>query len=174
MNRKSIKQQANDLRLSSKLISFPVNVTEIAYSLGINVWPGQLEDNLSGFAYQKAGNRIIGVNSEESNERQRFTIAHELGHMILHKQQPVNYDRAMMLMRDGRSSDGTHTQEIQANKFAAELLMPETEMYKDISSLDLPDLLSDHPEVSHDFQFLCSKYGVSSAAMKVRLSTLYF
>ena len=71
---------------------------------------------------------IIGVNSRHHPNRQRFTIAHEIAHFKLHKDKIsdlVHVDRTFpVLMRDSNSANGTERLEIDANRFAAELLMP--------------------------------------------------
>ncbi len=61
-----------------------------------------------------------------STVRQRFTIAHELGHFFLHRaSSTVFVDAAPIFFRDESSSNGSQREEIEANAFAAELLMPE-------------------------------------------------
>ena len=71
---------------------------------------------------------IIGVNSQHHPNRQRFTIAHEIAHLELHKSKLydlVHIDKRFpVLMRDASSANGTEQLEIDANRFAAELLMP--------------------------------------------------
>ena len=78
--------------------------------------------------YVKEGTPIIGVNALHHPNRQRFTVAHECGHLILHKAQitkEVHVDKDFpMLMRDSVSAAGVNEMEIEANVFAAELLMP--------------------------------------------------
>ena len=80
--------------------------------------------------YIKDGVPIIGVNSLHHPNRQRYTIAHELGHLELHRQlitSEVHVDKGFpVLMRDPKSATGTELHEIEANQFAAELLMPRT------------------------------------------------
>lgn len=174
MNVATIKATVKELLELADIHTYPVNVQKIADILQISVQRGHLDDNLAGFAYQKGGVKIIGVNSSESETRQRFTLAHELGHMMLHKQETVNYDQELILMRDVRASMGTDVKEIDANRFAAELLMPENELAEDLKNNSLPDMLSDHYEDSAGFKKLCAKYGVGTAAMKIRLASIYF
>ena len=86
--------------------------------------------------YVNEGTPIIGVNALHHPNRQRFTIAHECGHLILHKPQitkEVHVDKALaspMLMRDSVSAAGVDEMEIEANLFAAELLMPKAILAK--------------------------------------------
>ena len=75
----------------------PVNVTAVANSLGIAVFTTDFPSNISGmliknikFEYPKeipispSGWSIL-INSHESLTRQRFTIAHEIGHFVMHR-----------------------------------------------------------------------------------------
>lgn len=74
-----------------------------------------------------SGDPVVVVNDRHARVRQRFTIAHELGHLLLHKGRPVIVDhltRAHVNMRDQTSSLATSQEEIAANQFAASLLMP--------------------------------------------------
>jgi Zn-dependent peptidase ImmA (M78 family) len=57
--------------------------------------------------------------------RQRFTIGHELGHLTLHHGHDLILERLVRLnFRDATSSTANDEEEIEANHFAAELLMP--------------------------------------------------
>jgi len=71
------------------------------------------------------------VNSAHSPTRQRFSLAHELGHALMHlpPNPPAEGDAVVdrpleVLYRDGLSAKGKDKREIEANSFAAELLMP--------------------------------------------------
>ena len=82
------------------------------------------DGNESGFTLREGSRTIIGVNTRTSRKRQRFTIAHEIGHVVLHES-PLIVDHSVRIdWRDGVSSLGTQKQEIEANAFAAALLMP--------------------------------------------------
>lgn len=119
----------------------------------------------------RAGERwVIGVNSLDAPARQRFTIAHELGHMLLHgKQQDMFIDRshAVVFRRAGKS-DQSERREIEANGFAAEILMPrdfllaDWENEKNIDGFDAEALIAK----------LARRYQVSSQAMTIRLTVL--
>ena len=67
---------------------------------------------------------MIGVNDLHAPRRQRFTIAHEVGHLEMHKGRPLVLDHVRMNMRDATSSTATDVEEIEANQFAAAILMP--------------------------------------------------
>ena len=112
----------------------------LAKALGLEVyrvsdWP----NDLSGMIKRNAdGDYEIQVNSAHPESRRRFTIAHEIGHFVLHKD----------LIGDGIADDGLYRSglsgsiEQEANQFAADLLMPwhlmnvaMTKGYKDIATL---------------------------------------
>jgi len=116
----------------------------------------------------------ILVNSQHHPNRQRFTIAHELGHLLLHGYRTPHADTQFRL-RDARSSEGSVLEEIQANRFAAELLMPRTMILKAIQRYGFQHAPANEME-EEQFDALVSKlakdYGVSRQAMTIRLSSL--
>lgn len=101
----------------------PVDPSRIARGLGISVFFvkfGVAQQNVSGF-YDCEENAIF-VNKEEWPLRQTFTIAHELGHGVLHKQWAMSSEYRV-LMRD-QAYNGDEPHEKEANAFAAHLLVP--------------------------------------------------
>ena len=91
--------------------STPTPVEKIAKALGAQVRFSPFDEELSGMIYVKDGVPIIGVNSLHHPNRQRFTIAHELGHLELHRPMitsHVHVDKNFpALMRDSKSATGT-------------------------------------------------------------------
>lgn len=65
----------------------PVPVHELAELAGAEVRSGAMPRELSGFLIRQHGRPIIGVNATHSLVCQRFTIAHELGHVSLRPDQ---------------------------------------------------------------------------------------
>jgi Zn-dependent peptidase ImmA (M78 family) len=112
------------------ITSVPVPVEKIPKLLGAQLRYSPLDDELSGMAFVKDGTPIIGVNALHHPHRQRFTIAHEIGHLCLHRDHitnTVHVDKGFpvsVLKRDATSAAGTERLEIEANQFAAALLMP--------------------------------------------------
>ena len=109
----------------------PVPLERIARAEGAQVRYVPLDHELSGMVYVKQNTPFIGVNALHHPNRQRFTIAHEIGHLILHRDRisnAVHVDKefriTLGLRRDTQSALGTDQMEIQANQFAASLLMP--------------------------------------------------
>lgn len=154
----------------------PVNLERIAKRLGIEVMNDDLGDELSGVLIKEGGKLVIVVNGDHHENRRRFTLAHEIGHHVLGHSGEMFVDKtlrqkAVIVRRDGRSSEGTDADEIQANRFAAELLMPkqmiETEVSKRLSGRTPPT-----PEVL--VGDLAAQFRVSRQAMGIRLVNLGF
>ncbi|MEI8407032.1 MULTISPECIES: ImmA/IrrE family metallo-endopeptidase [unclassified Kribbella] len=144
----------------------PVPVEHIASANGIQIVRSAAEWSESGFLLRDATRMIIGVNSRNSPKRQRFTIAHELGHWRLHTGRPLIIDQSVMInKRDDISSQATSLEEIEANQFAAELLMPRA---------ILPRFVGQHLETGINsreelISALARDFDVSSDAMGWRL-----
>ncbi len=166
-----IRRKALSLLEAQGISSAPVPVERIAKSLGANLRFSPLDDELSGMVYVKDGTPIVGVNALHHPNRQRFTIAHELGHLQLHRAEiskEIHVDKGFpMLMRNTVSAEGVNEMEIEANLFAAELLMPESFL---AASLDgEPFDIDDEGAVST----LAKHYKVSASAMRFRLGNLF-
>lgn len=163
--RRSAEQAARSL-LQRNAISFaPVPVDLIAKRLNIAVQIVPLDDHLSGMAFVKDGYSVIVVNASHHPNRQRFTLAHELAHHVLHKDyltQKVHVDTAV-LTRNERSSAGIDSKEVEANAFAAELLMPQSQLRR-LGKIDANDDIK--------LADLAKRFKVSSSAMAIRLEYL--
>jgi Zn-dependent peptidase ImmA (M78 family) len=110
------------------------------------------------------------VNSSQHENRQRFTIAHELGHYLLHKGTKLHFDEDFRIdYRDATSSDATKREEVEANGFAAALLMPERILMRDWRRLEPND-----KEIPETIRALAKRYRVSHKAMELRLVNLGF
>lgn len=158
--------QARRLLQDSGCYRLPVSVDAVAAHLGAKVSYEDFEDDLSGVVIVKDGKRAIGVNKHHHPNRQRFTIAHEIGHLVLHYQNSRNdlhLDKKWSYFRAAGQSDKT---EIEANRFAAELLMPAT-LLKDLVTSKNFDLDSD----IHTSE-LARSLAVSEQALAIRLVDL--
>lgn len=147
-------------------LSVPVDVEAVARKLGASVVYGDLEEDMSGFLLREKGVVTIAVNRSHHPNRQRFTIAHECGHLHLHGDQGdrlwVDKAYSTIFYRDSTSSTGDKLAEIQANQFAAGLLMPES-LLNDHMTQDLSDV---------DIFRLALRFQVSEQAMSLRLVSL--
>ena len=161
-SRQTIRKQVSELLKDNRVTRSPVPVERIAQNLGIEVRFEAAEDDLSGALIRKPKGRVvIGVNSAHHSNRQRFTIAHEIGHFILHKGMKLHVDEDFRInLRDGSVND----EEIDANAFAAELLMPTEFIGRDIQKLGRID--------QQGVERLARRYQVSSRAMEIRLTNL--
>ena len=162
--------QAQQLLARLGVKSAPTPVEKVAKALGAQVRFSPLDDELSGMIYIKSGVPIIGVNSLHHPNRQRFTIAHELGHLELHREMittNVHVDKNFpALMRDSNSATGTEQIEIQANQFAAALLMPSALLKQVLASTQF-DIDDDKP-----MDDLAKKFRVSRQALEFRIRNL--
>lgn len=169
--RKSIQQRAIAILEDQGVTAAPVPIERIAKSLEAQVRFSPLDDELSGMVYIKDGIPIIGVNALHHPNRQRFTIAHEVGHLLLHRAEitkEIHVDKDFpMLMRDTVSSTGANEMEIEANLVAAELLMPVDFLARSLEGQ--PFDIDDEGAVSA----LAKEYKVSASAMRFRLGNLF-
>jgi Zn-dependent peptidase ImmA (M78 family) len=146
----------------------PISIEMIAQKHGLQIHSQPLQSDLSGFLYHDEHHAVIGVNNSHSKVRQRFTIAHELGHFLLHQNDSLHVDRAVHAkFRDSLSKQGTNIDEIEANLFAAELLMPRIFLAQDLEKIDVVDILDDQ-----FFGHLAQRYNVSAQALLLRLINL--
>lgn len=151
----------------------PVPVERIAQSRGLLVRRQSVDDSdISGFLFRQGTDVIIGVNSAHPRVRQRFTIAHELGHFLLHAagSDDIHVDRRFEVkFRDDLSSQGIDSDEREANHFAAELLMPQRFIERELRDVGEMDLVDDY-----FLRKLARRYSVSTQAMLFRLANLGF
>ena len=166
-----IADRAQALLQDNRVTDPPVPVVRLVKALGVQLRFSPLDDELSGMIYIKKKTPIIGVNALHHPNRRRFTIAHECGHLILHKKQitkEIHVDKAFpMLMRNSVSAAGADAMEIEANLFAAELLMPAS---------FLTDALGNEPFDIDDesaVSALANSFKVSPSAMRFRLGNLF-
>ena len=166
MRLERIRQVARSLLAKLGVQAPPVPVRKLARSCGARIIlvPGN-EADIDGFLYQENDEVVIGVNRDQALVRQRFTIAHELGHLLLHKHNQVHVDRGFRVrLRSGLSSEGIDPEEMEANRFAAELLMPIEFLQIDIEEREFD--LADDSEI----KALAKRYGVSTQALAIRLN----
>lgn len=149
----------------------PVNIEAIIRGLGLDVKKNaQLRPGISGQIKRLPGDRFeVSSSSAEHYFRQRFTLAHELGHYLLHRSligAGVDDDTKYRSTSEGEfyntSIDLIH--ERQANSFAASILLPEHLLRQEIARREL-----DGPVKVED---LYKAFQVSRSAMEWRLKNL--
>ncbi|AUQ42798.1 ImmA/IrrE family metallo-endopeptidase [Yersinia ruckeri] len=123
----------------------PLDVSALTKLLGITMRMEPMLGEESGcLKKDKSGTWIMTVNSLHHPHRQRFTIAHEIGHFIKHAMITEVFTDSVFF-RNGQ----TDRMEVEANKFAAELLMPDSDFryYIENNSQKVSDIAA-HFEVS--------------------------
>lgn len=144
----------------------PVDVKAIAAQLHITVELADFGDEVSGVLVRNDGNAVIGVNWLHHPNRQRFTIAHEIGHHQLHEGGTFIDKGTTARFRNQVSGSGTDVEEQEANLFAAMLLMPEREIIK--AAKECPFDVADEDRL----RAFADGFGVSLQAMLIRLREL--
>jgi IrrE N-terminal-like domain len=150
----------------------PIDVERVAAGLGLSVAYADLGPDVSGLLIGRGGAAAIAIQRADPKNRQRFTIAYEIGHYCLrHQFEPgehVHVDHGHAITpRNSRSSTGADLKEIEANQFAACLLMPSSILQARIRDIRAPKPLLD----SH-VALLAKEFQVSEQSMTIRLSTL--
>lgn len=144
----------------------PVPVEQMVRAKGIVVRKGDLDDEISGLLVRDGETATIGVNGGHSATRRRFTIAHEFGHFLLHEGISEHVDHSYRVnFRDQESCLARDVEEIEANFFAASLLMPRRmlDACGAVHAIDNDDLVKD----------LAKQFQVSRHAMSLRLANVY-
>jgi len=145
----------------------PVDVARLAKLESVEVDQADFGDEISGVLMKDGDRAIIGVNARHAPTRQRFTIAHELGHFLLHTSRDLFVDKDYIVhFRDETSSTGVDPIEVEANQFAAEVIMPADKVRELFNArrFDIDDEAA--------LRRLAAKFTVSPTAMAVRLSSL--
>ena len=104
------------------------NIFSILETAGIIIYEINDDEKFDGVSFiTDKGNPIIIVNKNFSNDRKRFTIAHELGHILMHNENnfPISSYR---------------DKEKEANQFASEFLMPENYIKNSLRNLKLSEV----------------------------------
>lgn len=133
--------------------SIPVDLDRLAIHLNTIVEEIPLSDQLDGAAIpipEVPGWHLVVVNRRRGHVRKRFTLAHELSHVLLHL--------PPMAMARGRTRSSSA--EWEANRLAACLLMPRSAVRHAVM------------QFGPDIRALAVAFGVSRAAMQIRLEQL--
>lgn len=148
--------------LDKYLSEHPVKLGQIAKDLGVSVKVSSLKTGISGQIRREGDHYIIRVNRHEARERQRFTIAHELAHFLLHRSVIDNSPDGIIdnvLYRSG----APERIEFEANRLAADIVMPYHLVEKKLEAFS-------GVVTEAAIENLASSFQVSKAAMEIRLS----
>jgi len=164
------EQAAERLLADHGVVGPPVDPELLAVAEGIVVVRRRFENaDVSGILFRDGDHHVIGVNSAHPLVRQRFTIAHELGHRALHPGRELILDVPVRVnLRDKTSSMASDLEEIEANAFAATLLMP-SQMIRDQLN-QLPPARRREPDTTAIA--LARIFKVSTPALNFRLINL--
>lgn len=143
--------------------------------MGINVKKENLGKEMSGLLIIDRGVPTIGCNVNHSPERQRFTIAHEIGHYVLHRRVKDLFldesNNIAVFRRANNYSEEDYRYEVEANAFAAALLMPKNKVINALvkSNLRLDMAGSeDNPKLNQ----MAKDFVVSKQAMLIRINNV--
>lgn len=146
------REAARKLVRKAGMVSPPVDVFELAKSNGFSVYRREFSEELSGVLLNHADLKAIGVNARQAYVRQRFTLAHELGHYML------GHEDSLYVDIDDPTFDHSDDLEREANEFAAELLMPLHMLKQDARK-----------GFTRDIEGLARRYQVGQQALWLRL-----
>jgi Zn-dependent peptidase ImmA (M78 family) len=139
----------------------PVRLAALAHALGLEVFKSSLKPDISGLiepSETSASGYRIKLNRHETLERQRFTLAHEIAHYLLHRDQIGGGVVDTVLYRSSLSS----RKEVEANKLAAKIVMP---MHRVRAEREVLGEVDDETAAA----ILAQRFKVSLPAMRIRL-----
>ncbi|MEC4041899.1 ImmA/IrrE family metallo-endopeptidase [Myroides odoratimimus] len=173
---KDIINKINDFISNNKQFfeEAPIKIYSLIESQQINIKEHTFDDDITGVLIIDKENdkATIGINPIKNNyvPRKNFTLAHELGHFVLHNDLSNTFVDKIFFRK---KSEGYTTKEEkiekEANHFAASILMPDFLIKKEIQSINHGFLLDDDEKTIQD---LADKFSVSKPAMLYRLINL--
>jgi len=150
----TIRREAERLLRAARITRAPVSLRDVVSHLNLSLVERRREPFVAEAALVPLGDgHAIELRGPAHERRLRFTIAHEIGHFLLHGERAV-------AERGGATSLATARYEREADQFAAELLMPEALMRQAV--------LEDGLDAGH----LADRFEVSLGAMRQRLRRL--
>lgn len=150
--------------LDSHLSNIPVKLGALAKDLGISVKVSTLKTGVSGLIQREGGIYKIKLNRYESRERQRFTLAHEISHYLLHRDLIDKNENGIVdnvLYRSGEAANV----EYEANKLASCIVVPSEVLIEELEAH------SDY-ESTAQVEILARRFEVSKAAMEIKFEEL--
>lgn len=145
-------------------LEYPIKLGAIAKEFGLIVKKSTLAANISGEIKEESGSIVIRVNRHDVKPRQRYTLAHEIAHFLLHRD----------LLKDGISDDVLYRSslsnavEAEANRLAADIVMPMNhvnDLVKEYSSIE-------NIKAERVYELVAQRLDVSVSALKFRLGKI--
>jgi Zn-dependent peptidase ImmA (M78 family) len=166
-NQSEPEARAIELLNDARIVEAPVPVETLAIGLGADITYEPYDGEVSGMLVRgDDGGAVIGVNSKHAITRQRFSVAHEIAHLVLHTGKPMFIDRFVRVnWRDGSSDQ----EEVEANAFAAELLMPRELLAREVDKAIAKQQMVTPQQLAKQ---LAKVFQVSPEAMSYRLENL--
>jgi Zn-dependent peptidase ImmA (M78 family)/DNA-binding XRE family transcriptional regulator len=149
---------AQELVAAAGVKTPPVDVERLAAKCGVRVLEWDFGDEVSGLLLALDSGPVIGFNRRQVRGRQRFTVAHELGHYLLVHHDNFHIDLASATAH-GEAANYSWRDERAANDFAAEVLMP-------------TGMILAAARESTSASLLAQRFDVSREAMSYRLINL--
>jgi len=146
--------------IEQNLAEYPVRLGAIAKRLGIKVLLSTLPRGTSGQIGKENGDFVIRINRHEAKHRQRFTLAHEIAHYLLHRDRIEESGgwSENVLLRSGQPVNI----EYEANRLASDLVIPSDRLIEATAEYT-------GPMTSEVIEDLARRFRVSSAAMEIKL-----
>lgn len=161
-----VDNAARELLTEFEVLAPAVDVYDLARRMGVQVVQTPMNEDISGMLIRDDGVPTVGLNKQQAARRRRFTLAHELGHLRLHRGRPLIVDSLIRInLRDSTSATATNREEVEANRFAAALLMPEDMIRDALANTASGSPVQLQRELAHLFD-------VSTEAMGYRLINL--
>ncbi|WP_287030018.1 ImmA/IrrE family metallo-endopeptidase [Pseudomonas sp. UBA6310] len=150
-------EQLRDFAHRQGIETNPLDVHGLTAALGIEFVCIPMSDEISGALSLIEGSTrwLMKVNALHHPNRQRFTIAHELAHYSRHR-----FTHKSFVDQNFFRNGETSSMEIEANRFAGELLMPESDFRHFVSIF------------GGNIEALSQHFRVSTLAVRVRAKTL--
>ncbi len=166
MSKAEARLVADQLLRGMGVSEAPVKIRKLVRAQGISISEEKLERKVSSILFQGKEPRIT-LNRRHSRERQRFALAHALGHFLLHSKggAAVFVTDLGIHIRSG-DPERSDPRELEANAFALELLLPENLLRTSIREEEVD--LSDSVGVDS----LAAKFGVTPSLLVLRIARL--
>jgi Zn-dependent peptidase ImmA (M78 family) len=171
----SIEKKLQDFLIDIDEKNFPIDLNRIVEKIGFEVNYYNFIKISGGIKYNQNGKGEIKIKSSDSIERRRFTVAHEIGHYVLHYKDAEDKDSIEQEIDLIEGHDVNETRddvvlcdkkrqkEQEADMFAGMLLMPREKFIK---------MWKSHKALNLGVDFLAEYFGVSKKAVDVRASIL--
>jgi len=157
-----IQNKVNELRKQYSLNSIPVDLHKILNAENITTVEEDFSElekkakkTISGILLIRGDIKRILINARDNERRKIFTTAHELGHYYLHYDKTKEQEVFISFRGD------SNARETEANKFAAELLLPTKEVEKEYKLMTFPTASR-----------LADKFNVSEQATSIKLEQM--